>query len=116
MSSAEKTYMILIRLANENVTQKHLRENGPLIKAVIEKYSQKDCQLVFTSPDGSTFGWLLNTEQPLGKLKAALYGKTKDTDTSPLFNGDSFLGMELGKDFEGTGFSNGWTWLQHHQR
>lgn len=116
MSEAGKTFLIIIRLANENANPRHLRENGPLIKGVIEKYSANDCQLVFTSPDGSTFGWMLNTAEPLDKFKAALYGKTNDSKTSPLLNGDHFLGLELGKEFEGTGFSNAWTWLQHHMQ
>lgn len=114
MSDVGKTFLTVIRLANENAKPSHLRSHGPLIKDIIEKYSNRDCQLVFTSPDGSTFGWLLNTTQPLGKLKAALYGKTKDTDISPLLNGDSFLGMELAKEFDGTGFSSAWSWLQHN--
>lgn len=115
MSEAGKTHLIIIRLANENANPKHLREHAPLIKGVIEKYSKKDCQLVFTSPDGSTFGWLINTAEPLGKVQAALYGQTKDTDVSPLLNGDHFIGMELGHHYEGTGFSQAWTWLQHHK-
>lgn len=114
MSDIEKTYFIIIRLASENATLKNLKESGPVMKAIIERYSNRECQLVFTSPDGSTFGWLLNTSQPLSKLKAALYGETKDAPTSSLLRGDSFLGMEIGRDYDGTGFSNAWSWLQHH--
>lgn len=112
----QKTYLVLIRLTAENAQPSNLRESAPMIKGLIEKYSDQDCQLVFTSPDGSTFGWFLNTKEPLGKLQAALYGKTKDAPFSPLRRGDSFLGLEVGKIFEGTGFSNAWTWLQHHQQ
>lgn len=113
--SEKSTYLVVVRLAAANANPARLRESAPIVKTVIEKYSDRETQLVFTTPDGSTFGWFINTNQPIEKLRAALYGETKDTVHAGLLNDDSLLILQVGEEYAGRGFSQAWTWLQHHK-
>ena len=109
-----KKYIVIIRLGEAVPSKERVMEAVPKIKAEIEGISKKDCQLAFTTPDGSTFGFLLKTSIPAGVIHARLCGDTtKDRRPSILRNEDSILVVEVGDDLAGMGFSRAWTWLQH---
>ncbi len=113
MEKEYRKYFVLIKLGNSTPILQRVRESAKAIQLAIEKVSNNDCQLVFTSSSGDCFGYLLKTIVPSGVIKAELDGRTASSDTSALRSDDSVLVLEVGEDFTGTGFSRGWTWLQH---
>lgn len=109
-----KKYILIIRLGESKPSVQRIREAAPKIKEAVEKHSNKDCQLAFTTPDGSIFGYLLQTSKEPSYIRAALTGNLRDDHTpSILRSEDSVLCIEIGDTFSGEGFSRAWTWLQH---
>lgn len=111
---AARVILMIIRMSKENSNQKHLREMAPGIKAIIDRHSGGNNKLAFSDPDGYGFGYLLKTNSPLRVLQAELYGTSAKSSGAVLLHGDSYLALEVGKEFDGVGFSAAWTWLQHH--
>lgn len=109
------TYLVIIRFGDAGVITARVRESAPLIKKTIEKLSDGECQLAFTSRDGSAFAYLMKTTAPLPVVRAELFGTSQNArGASPLLDGDSYLAIEVGAGFDGVGLSRAWTWLQHH--
>lgn len=110
----KKIYLAVIRLSAENSNRTHVLEVAPLIKQIIEKNSNKECKLAFTDSDGYGFSYFLKTTSEAGYLRNLLCEKDNNGKGCALRSGDSLLILEIGDEFAGTGFSNAWTWLQHH--
>lgn len=106
-------YLIVIRFADEGDLRARARESAPKVKAIIERLSEKECQLAFTSRDGSVFGYLLKVAVPLGQIRATLFGEMGG-GTAALLRADHYFAVECGNGHDGLGFSRAWTWLQHH--
>ena len=107
-------YIVIIRLGEALPTRERVIEAAPKIRSEIESISKKDCQLAFTTPDGSTFGYLLQASVSAGVINARLCGRgSNDDGPSILRSDDSILVVEVGDDLAGTGFSRAWSWLQH---
>lgn len=115
MEKESKVLLVVIRLSNENSNTTHLREIAPLVKSIIEKNSNKECQLAYTDKDGYSFAWLLKTTSPARSLRNQLIGSDNNGRGCALRSGDNLIVFEVGKDYDGVGFSNAWTWLQHHR-
>jgi hypothetical protein len=114
MESEEgKKFFVLIKFGGDIPIRQRIMESARPVKEAIEKISRKDCQLVFTSDSGDCFGYFLKTSLPAGVVRAELEGRTQSSTTSALGNGDSVFVLEVGEEFDGLGFSRGWTWLQH---
>lgn len=107
-------YLTVIRLSAEDMplTQR-IRETAPLVKKSIEALSGGNCQLAFTSQDGSAFGWLMRSARDAGAIARVLKGELGG-GTAALLQSDSVLVVEIGPDFSGHGFTRAWTWIQHH--
>lgn len=117
MEAQAKRYMVVIQLAgNRAEVMEKARDSVPKIKTLIEQYSNNECQLAFTTSDGSTFAYLLKTKTPIHVVRKALYGEL-DSSRGPsmLLASDKFLGLEIGESTDGRGLSRAWTWLEHHK-
>lgn len=115
MNSEGSIFFVLIKYKGDVPTIQRIRESAPLVKTAIEKLSRNDCQLVFTSDSGDCFGYFLKTKLPVGVIRAELEGRTESSSSSALRSDDDVLVVEIGKQFDGSGFSRAWTWLQHRQ-
>lgn len=113
--SAKKVFLVVIRFSNENSNRAHLLEVAPLVKSIIEKDSDKECQLAYTDKDGYSFAWLLKTNSSARKLRDQLFVSDNNGKGCAIRNGDNLVIFEVGDEFDGVGFSNAWTWLQHHK-
>ena len=51
---------------------------------------------------------------PLLGIRAELYGTARKSTEAVLLNGDHYLALEVGSEFDGVGQSKAWTWLQRH--
>lgn len=112
----ERRYLVIIRLGRSTVpTVDRVNEAAPKIKEYIERASNKNCKLFMTTPDGSTFGFFFKSKKDANLITIELIGDTNGPQgPSILRNDDSMIITELGADFSGKGFSNGWNWLQHN--
>lgn len=110
----KKIFLVVIRLSNENSSKSHLLEIAPLVKSIIEKNSNKECQLAYTDKDGYSFAWLLKTTSPARSIRNQLLGSDNNGKGCALRSGDNLIVFEVGEEYDGVGFSNAWTWLQHH--
>jgi hypothetical protein len=108
----KKVFLVVIRFGKENSNKIHVAEVIPKIKSIIERNSNKECKMAFSDPDGYSFGYFLKTQLNPETLKNYLYSSTPDGCI--LRSNDSILIIEVGDEYYGYGFSNAWTWLQHH--
>ncbi len=116
MNDRKRIMFAIFRLGREANIKQRVIESAPKIKSVIESLSRNECQLAFTTSDGSTFGYLLKTSASTQSIRAALFGTSdKSTGTSPLLSDDNYLIVEVGQDFDSVGFSRAWNWIGHHQ-
>lgn len=109
----KKRFLVAIKFSREEAPKKRLLESFPAVEALIQKYSNKDCQLAFRAEDGSLFGFLMKTDASINDLHRELFGEI-GRSTSALLTGDELLIIECGETFDGRGLSRAWTWLQHH--
>lgn len=109
-----KTLLIIIRFAVENSTRSHTVEYVPRIKTCLDRLSLGGGVMAFSSPDGVQFGYFIRTETPLRTIRSTLCGTGTRGGASLLLTGDSVLILSVGGEFDGSGFSKAWTWLQHH--
>lgn len=115
MVKEKRTLLLVVRLANEDLRARAL-ESAPKVKAVVERLSNKDCKLAFITSDGASFAYFMNTDAPAPVIRAELYGaSSRSTGGAPLLNADHYLLISVGAEVDGVGFSQAWTWLQHHQ-
>lgn len=115
MEGQERRYSLIIRLGTSTPTMERVREAAPKIKDYISKISGKNYKLFLTTPDGSTFGFLFKSKKHAQLIMLELTGNTEGKALpSILRNDDSMIITEVGKDFSGMGFSNGWAWIQHN--
>jgi hypothetical protein len=105
-------FLAVIRFGKENSNKTHVAEIAPKIRSLIERNSNNECKLAFSDPDGYSFGYLLKTELSPETLKNYLFGST--SSGCILRSDDNILILEVGEEYYGYGFSNAWTWLQHH--
>lgn len=123
-AKAEKRFLVHIRIGSAAPSRQRLIDACPAVKATIERLSNGNCQLAYTSSDGGTFGYLLKTSKPSAMIRAEIEGTSNKPPkygedepmppSSPLLNDDCILVLEIGEDFAGHGFSRAWTWLQRH--
>ena len=110
-----KVYLIIIQFGDADDFAKRIRESTPQIKAVITKFCGVEHEVVFTSPDGSTFGVLIKTAKAIQIIRQALLGKSDyDYQTSALLNRDKFIAFEIGKDCDPLDFWKVRQWLEKH--
>ena len=110
-----KTYLVFIVLgASEPITPTRIRESATAAKRIFEDLSGGDCKLAFASSDGASYAYFVRSDLDAHRIRGALDGAGKHVHA--LRNSDSCLVVELGKDYTGQGFSQAWTWLQHHHR
>jgi len=107
MDSETKKYLVTVRLKNDS-SMSRIATDCPEIIQLIKGFSSDAIELVFRSNDGILFGHFIKTNQQITFIRAE-FEKLKHT-----VNEDSILIIELGKEFNGLGFSRAWTWLQRH--
>lgn len=100
-------YFVLIELGAATDNARLVRD-VPKIIELLDRLSNKEKEQVCRSGDGKLFGFFIKSKLPVAALRAEFEKSTHTT------NKDSFLVFEVGKDFNGIGFSRAWTWLQHH--
>lgn len=114
MAEQLRTVLLVIRFSPERVKGNHIKEYAPKIKACIDRMATGGGCTAFSSPDGQQIGYFLRTSMPLRAIRAELYGTSRRSSEAVLLNGDHYLALEIGLDFDGVGQSKAWTWLQHH--
>lgn len=112
----EKRYLIICRIGQTDPSMPEIASVAAPVKDALDRLSTCKPQSAFTTHRGDTFAFFVKTEKTADYIRALLYGQTNATQTSPLRNDDSALIIEIphGANFSGSGFSRGWTWLQHH--
>jgi hypothetical protein len=111
----KKTYLVFITIGtNETLTSARIAESAGMAKQTISKISDGEHKLAFASSDGAGYAFFLRCEKDARFIRAALDGAGEFQPT--LRNNDSCLVVELGPDYSGQGFSQAWTWLQHHHK
>lgn len=114
MSAEEtKTYFVVIRYGGDEPIINRIRECAAEVKETIERVSSGRNQLVFTSQSGDCFGYLLQSELPMGAITAKLNGETHSDEPSPLRIEDRTFIIEVGEQYGGRGFSKAWNWLDY---
>ena len=99
--------MLCIKLAAGSDIRR-IQNDVPNVISLIDSLCQDNKEIVYRSKDGLDFAFFILSKKPLRVIRSAL-------EQSPYtINGDSFLVLELGREFEGLGFSRAWTWLQHN--
>ena len=123
MDSEQRRYLVHIRLGGSKPTLERIRETAPGIKSILEQISGGDCQLAYTSHDGSSFGFLLKTGLHATAVVRRLQGPDRDdswahpdepVQGSPLRHEDQVLVIEIAEDFHGVRMGKAATWLQHN--
>ncbi len=121
-----RRYLIVFRYANDAQDRERVIESARGIKTLIESMSRGECKLAWTSTDGGSFAYFLRCEKAARWIYNEImtpgqhgpghgrYDPDEVVQSSPMRRGDSLLVVELGEDYYGLGFSNAWTWLQHH--
>ena len=102
-----KTYLVIVRLKNDS-NMERLAEVIPDLVNILNGISNSDMQQCFRSNDGILSGYYVNTNKNAHFIRIALEKSSKTQ------NGDHFLVNEIGRDYDGLGFSRAWAWLQHH--
>jgi hypothetical protein len=114
-----RRYFVLIKFGGSTPIRDRVQKSAPAVLEILKDIGRNDIQLAITSDNGDSFGFLLRA--PAARVirsRLESPGKGKPWDAvpdggSPLRNEDSVLVLEVGEDFDGRGFSKGWTWLQH---
>lgn len=108
MEEEARRYLVLFQIGGTEKTLARIQQTAPGVKQALENVSGGDCQLVFASNDGGTFGFFIRSTLPTTMIRSTIetHGSTR--------SGDSMLVLEIGEKFAGIGFSRGWNWLQHH--
>lgn len=102
-------YVLTIKLSEETPLT-----NWRDIKNGIDKISNDQYKTFFTSSDGRCAGFFVVCNLTAGGLHACLNGDTSIIQLSTLRRGDSLFVSEIDdKNWMATGFSSGWSWLQH---
>lgn len=112
-----KRFMMIIRFGNDEPLITRIKEDVPKIKETIEKYSQGENELAFTSKDASIFtvAYLIKTKTDIRNIIKDLRGTlVSGSEMSVLLNDDSFFAVELGHHFISYRFDQVAAWLQHH--
>lgn len=108
-------FLVHIRLGKDVPTKERLIQTAPKIQAILREISNDEFKLAWTSADGGSFGYFLKTSLDATGISKRLISLGRyDQRDNPLHSDDSMIIIELGKDLAGCGFSQGWTWLQHH--
>lgn len=107
-------YLILVQLGV--VTQERIKECFPRVRKYLEGISGGEMKMIFATPSGDAVGCLFKTHLYAHKIITDLMGTSQNppAGSSILYRDDSAIVVEVGEDFSGTGFSQGWNWLQHH--
>jgi len=107
-------YLIIVRLGV--ATAERVRECFPRVKDYLEKASDGEMKMVFASPSGDVVVCVFKTRLFAHKVITDLMGTSQNPPPGSciLHRDDSALITEVGEDFSGIGFSQGWAWLQHH--
>ena len=98
--------LLNVRLGNQTMASNDRSTAGKTTEHNVKRLSL-EYKLAWISADASMFGFFMKSDRPLPVIRAEVM--------EGLLNDDSIIVLELGEDFTGHGFSNGWTWLQHHQ-
>ncbi len=107
-------YLVLMRLGGE-INRKRIAEAAPAIKDTIDRLSDCQNKLFFSSGDSGSFGFFVLTDFRPSAIKATLYGETDIVQTACLDSyNDSVFISEVSSNWTAAGFSNGWSWLQHN--
>jgi len=97
-------------------TPERIREVFPEIHKYFNEISNKEWKMAYASPDGATAILVYKSHFSARKVVGDLisWSDNPPPGATILRTGDSILITEIGEDFSGSGFSNAWTWLQHH--
>lgn len=109
----QTSYLVLVKLGGDTSRGRIVNAAGA-VKDAIDRITDAKNKLFFSSGDGCSFAFFVETKMRADTVRATLRGETKVVHTSPLSNDDSVLVLEAGKDWAAWGFSNSWHWLQHH--
>lgn len=110
-----KTYLVFIKLGGGNdLTRERIAEAARSSMRTINEITGGDYKMAFASSDGASYAFFVRHGKEARFIRSALYGAGRHQ--TALLNDDSCLVLEIGPDFDGMGFSDAWTWLQHHHR
>ncbi len=109
----DSKYLVLIKLGGDGPMLDRIRSAAPFVQSTLSSISRNDMQLAFSSDDGGTFGFLVNTGLNAGQIKSRLENPGTDGGTE-LTRDDSVMALEFGEDTSWAGFTRAGTWLQHH--
>jgi hypothetical protein len=115
-NTTPKCYLIHIRFNDYTFSPQRTADVGKTIQEMLKHISNDNYETAYLARDGSSAGFFVKTHLPSVAIRSILDGTQWQGDrTAILENGDKFLILELGPDFNGVGFSKAWTWLQHNQ-
>ena len=107
-----RRFLIHIRLGGgAQADRAHILDVARHLKETARHISNGECHLAYTSHDACTMGYFVKTALDTKNIKKQI---TSTRDSSVLLNDDSIMILELGRAFDGIGFSGAWSWLQHH--
>jgi len=103
MVKIEKCYLVHVNLGGKPSSAR-IKEAASQIKALVTELSP-DHQLAYTSGDGSTFGFFINSHLKSGQITGRINSPGGDDAfretrllPSPLRTDDSMLVLEIGED------------------
>jgi hypothetical protein len=112
----EKTYLLTVTIGGKP-TRHRIAEAASGVKSVLKTLSP-DHKLVYTSGDGTAFGFLLKSELRAHQIGWHIYSPGTEGGRvipCPLQNDDQFLILELGTECSGVAPSTVGSWLRFHR-
>src|SRR3546814_7659624 len=64
----KRRYMVTIRYAADALDRERIISSGRAIKDYIERMSENECKLAWTSTDGAAFGYLMKSDLSAKKI------------------------------------------------
>lgn len=113
-----KRFLLIIKLSEKSAKEGDLKAigiAGKRIKAALELLPMNDLLLAFSSSDGRTFGFFLQTYYDAPGIIRALESPGKSITSSNALRDDEVLVVQLGKQFDQRNLGVAATWLQLHQ-
>jgi hypothetical protein len=125
----EKTmrrYLLVITLSHKSAKdndQLGTAESLKRIKGALDRLPKADMQLAFSSRDGKSFGFFLQTHYSARGIVGFLESPDSDRQlfkdftkmTGSALRDDTVMVVELGRDFCSLNLGTAGTWLQLHQ-
>ena len=112
----EKTYLLTVTIGGKP-TRQRIAEAAGGVKNVLKTLSP-DHKLVYTSGDGTAFGFLLKSELRADQVAWHIYSPGTEGGRlipCPLQNDDQFLVLEVGAECSGVAPSTIGAWLRFHR-